>query len=171
MGKVLKDSCVAYGSVQGSGRYFGKQAIALGDVSGDGRADFMVAQEATTAQYFATGEVDVFLGDSHYGPKVAGIESPTLPPRGFRLDQNFPNPAVDATDITFAVSDPALWGKELTLRLFDMLGHEIMTPYRGTVDGFGYTVRVRTAGLPGGVYAYRLCAGQYEVSKRMCIVR
>lgn len=160
MGKALKDSCVAYASRQDFESYFGTQAIAVNDVSGDGLADFLVGG---LSDHLA-GYVAMFKGSPNYGP--LSVQQTITPPTGFLLEQNYPNPVVDDTRITFAIPDNQLDGSEVTVKLYDVLGKFITTVYRGVVDGFGYTLRFGASNLPSGNYTYRLsCAGKQLVRK------
>jgi hypothetical protein len=170
MGKALKDSCVAIASVNGFGRYFGTQAIALGDVSGDSLADFMVAQNEPTHDFDGAGGITVFLGNNSYGPPVSVRTMPAAP-ASYRLDQNVPNPASTYTDITFGISNTILRGHTVTLTIHDMLGHQVLRAFDGVADGFGYTVRVGLSALPAGIYAYTLSSGSISLSKRMCVIK
>lgn len=164
IGKALKDSCVAMGTSNGAENYLGTQAIALTDVSGDSLSDWMIGRNDDDATHFNVGGVTVFLGDRSYGPDIVGVLTSQSPPSGFRLDQNFPNPFSGSTDITFVISDHNLIGSEVTLKLFDVMGNEILTAYRGTADGFGYTIRINAPALAPGMYFCRLsCDGRQLV--------
>ena len=170
IGRGLKDSCVAWVAGSGFEAYMGSQAIPVGDVDHDGRDDFMVARDAEIILGPAhIGAVTLFQGSDSYGPPVA-VHEPALIPAAMTLSQNFPNPTSSLTDVTFTIRAPGLAGVGVSLKIFDLLGREVMTAYRGVADGYGYTIRINTAYLPAGEYVYRLqCAGTL-LSKRMIVL-
>lgn len=170
VGKALRDSIVA-GAVGPVGfeDYFGTRVAALGDISGDGLADFAIGWDASVGFTNHVGAMTVFLGSAKYGPTA--VCDLRKEPVGFRLDQNYPNPVSTSTDVTFAVSNTALYGSEVTLKIYDVLGSLVATAFRGTADGYGYTIRISTTTLNGGTYFYRLSCGGHEVTKKMCLIR
>lgn len=168
MGRALKDSCVAYASRQDFESYMGTTAISSGDVNGDGRMDFLVGRdESISLGPDHVGGLTQFLGSSDYGP-VTVRELPVLP-HALRLDQNYPNPFATTTDIAFAITDSRLADAEVTITLYDMLGDCVGTVYRGTADGFAYTVRLDATRLPAGIYCYRLVCGGQQLARRLSV--
>jgi hypothetical protein len=88
-----------------------------------------------------------------------------LPP--FSLHQNYPNPSMASTKISFSVSHPEL----VTLTVYDVLGRPIRA-VRDRYESAGtYEVTFEATGLPSGIYFYRLQAGDYVETRRMVIVR
>lgn len=180
LGKALKDSVVAWGDgtelmkPNGFENYFGEQIIGPGDLTDAGRGTIMVG---CNGEIFGsggaasnTGRLTSFLGDTSLGPSAVS-ESTTALAAGFALVQNYPNPCTSATDVTFAIANPVLYGKEITLRLYDKLGRFVEPLYNGLADGYGYTVRLNTGNLPAGVYFYRLSAGGASETKMLSVMR
>ena len=85
--------------------------------------------------------------------------------------QNYPNPFNGKTDISFSVDDSKLINSDVTLNIYDMLGREIFTAYRGKAENGEITIRLNVAGLPAGNYFYRLSGGGEEVTKMMSIMK
>src|SRR5579883_1676208 len=172
MGKALKDSCVAvatYGFSSGDGEGFGTQVAAPGDLKGDGRTEIVISSYAESQSTSGTGAVVVFSGDTSYGP--VSVHELFAAPQYFTLNQNYPNPVNDVTDIVFAVTDAKLYGATITLNIYDMLGKKLFTAYQGKADTYEYTIRVDASGLHEGNYYYRLSCGGEEETKMMSVIR
>jgi hypothetical protein len=83
---------------------------------------------------------------------------------GFHLNQNFPNPFNPATIIQYTLSTKQF----VTLKVFDVLGREIVTLVNGEKDPGQYEVEFSAkGGYPSGVYLYRLKTGNGTATKKM----
>jgi hypothetical protein len=100
------------------------------------------------------------------------IEESQVLPNGYELMQNYPNPFNPTTSIRYGVSDET-W---VTLKIFNMLGQEIIT----LVDDFhsaGYKMVIwdgrNSFGEPvsSGTYIYRMTAGKYDQIRMMMLLR
>jgi len=105
-------------------------------------------------------------------PVISGGERSEQPPSDFLLFQNYPNPFNPSTIIRYGLSKDG-W---VTVKVFDILGQEIVV----LVDGFqtaGYWSAVwdgkNKFGEPvaGGLYYYRLAAGDNVRIQKMLLVR
>ena len=104
-------------------------------------------------------------------------ERGNLIPSAYRLEQNYPNPFQHAakyaeTTINYQLPKEAL----VTLQIFDVLGREMITLVNAQQPPGYYNVTwngKNNAGklVPGGVYLYRLQAGDYEEVRKMMVVR
>ncbi len=87
--------------------------------------------------------------------------------KDFRLEQNFPNPFNPNTRISWQ-SPESGWQ---TLKVYDVLGNEIIT----LVDEFKpsgfYEIEFDAASLSSGVYFYKLKAGDFLAVKRMLLMK
>ncbi|MCP4230034.1 MAG: T9SS type A sorting domain-containing protein [bacterium] len=99
-----------------------------------------------------------------YG-EVTGIEDdgPNGIPKAFSLSQPFPNPAIDGTTIAFALPRAC----DVDLSLYDIKGRKLKTLARGDYQPGEYSVEV--AGLTGGIYLYRLEAGDFADTKKVVV--
>jgi hypothetical protein len=88
-------------------------------------------------------------------------------PREFRLEQNYPNPFNPSTNIQFSVAE----GTHVTLRVYDLLGREIMKLVEDDFSPGVYTVTFDAAGLSSGMYIYRIEAGSFIQTKRLVLLK
>ena len=89
-------------------------------------------------------------------------------PKNFRLDQNYPNPFNPSTTIGFDLSTRT----RFSLKLFNVLGQEIRTLLDDVKDAGRYRVTFNAAGLPSGIYFYRLAGdGGLLETKKMVFMK
>lgn len=90
----------------------------------------------------------------------------------FYLSQNYPNPARDKTVINYRVpGDKEGAGVPVSLKMYDQLGREVLTPVNAIQPEGSYSVTINTAGLADGIYSYRLQAGDFEAAGKMIILK
>lgn len=111
-------------------------------------------------------------GESPPAPPELAIRNPRNEiPSHFALDQNYPNPFNPSTIIKYQLPPTAVGDNYVTLRIYNMLGQEVMT----LVDGMqmaGYkSVEFNADNLPSGIYTYRLTAGTTTDVKKMMILK
>ncbi len=105
--------------------------------------------------------------------RATSIETPPESLAGFSLDQNYPNPFRDRTEIDFTLETPA----SATLRIFDVLGREVARLVDGERLAPGtYTVEWDgTDGsgtdLPSGTYFGTLDVDGARVTETLVLVR
>lgn len=88
-------------------------------------------------------------------------------PKVYALLQNYPNPFNPATTIRYQLPGRSY----VTLRVYDILGREVATLVEAT-EAPGYrSVSFNAAGLPSGIYFYRLSAGNFRDVKMMMLLR
>jgi photosystem II stability/assembly factor-like uncharacterized protein len=75
-------------------------------------------------------------------------------PYTFYLSQNYPNPFNPGSSITYSVPDIS----SVEIKVYNLLGEEINTIYKGIKSPGSYTIRFSGNNLPSGVYFYRLSA-------------
>lgn len=75
-----------------------------------------------------------------------------LAPNGFVLEQNYPNPFNNSTVIKYSVPKSG----SITLKVFNVLGEEVAVLVNETRQVGSYQVSFGSAGIPSGVYYYRL---------------
>ena len=97
-------------------------------------------------------------GGIDYGPDVPAV---------FSLHQNYPNPFNPRTMIEFALPQDGY----TTLKIYNMLGHEIATLLSEDMKSGHYKFEWNAAGVASGVYIYRLIQGHNMLVRRMIYVK
>ena len=88
-------------------------------------------------------------------------------PNEFFLHQNYPNPFNPATVIRYSI--PA--SGHVSLKVFDILGNEIATLVDEVKNAGTFTQEWNAAGVPSGLYFYRLTSGNLVSTKKMLLVK
>ncbi len=83
------------------------------------------------------------------------------------LVQNYPNPFNPSTTIRYALTEAGL----VSLRVFNILGQQV-AELVDAEQGAGYReVTFDAAGLPGGIYFYRLRVNGYHEERKMMLLK
>lgn len=88
-------------------------------------------------------------------------------PSEYALFQNFPNPFNPSTQIKYAIPN----GTNVKLKVFDILGKEIITLVNGYKNAGTYEVQFDASNLPSGVYLYRLETEHYSETKKLMLIK
>jgi len=87
-------------------------------------------------------------------------------PHGYRLAQNFPNPFISSTRISYSIQRPGF----VTLKIYDQTGREIQTLISENQAIGTYSVEFDAHKLSRGIYFYKLQAGnQFTEIKKMVL--
>ncbi|MDP3149200.1 MAG: right-handed parallel beta-helix repeat-containing protein [Ignavibacteria bacterium] len=98
-------------------------------------------------------------------PKTA--ESELIKPAKYELTQNYPNPFNPITTITYQLPKSG----SVTLKIYDMLGKEVMTLVSEQKEIGKYTVQFDASSLASGMYVYQLRANDYTSTKKMLLLK
>jgi photosystem II stability/assembly factor-like uncharacterized protein len=114
----------------------------------------------------------VNLSGSVFRSDAAGPSGSSSIPTENALLQNYPNPFNPATSIRFQLSDASM----VSIKMFDILGREVVTLVNEERAAGSYTVRWDATGVPSGIYCCRLAvrnqAGQmFMQTRRMTFVK
>jgi len=88
-------------------------------------------------------------------------------PSEFVLNQNYPNPFNPVTNITFEIKN----GTEVLLRVYDVMGNEVATPFAGYKSAGRHTIKIDASGLNSGIYFYTLKTGAGTQSRKMTLLK
>jgi len=88
-------------------------------------------------------------------------------PGSFSLSQNYPNPFNPSTEIQYSIPKSGL----VTLRVYNMLGQEIVTLVNQKQQAGSYTVNFDASKLASGVYLYRIQTGDFSLTKKMTLLK
>jgi len=97
-------------------------------------------------------------------------------PQSFDLVQNYPNPFNPTTTIRFAIPSELEGAANVTLKIYDLSGREVKTLINEAMTPGEYSVdwdatNNRGDKVAGGVYLYRLVAGDYTATKKMTLIK
>ena len=127
---------------------------ALSFVSG-GQTGWVVGSNGTVAQW--SGTLFVSVEEKH----------PAELPSSCKLSQNYPNPFNPTTQIRYRISDIGY----LKLSVFDILGREVAVLVNEKKAPGSYEVKFDGSNLASGVYLYRLKAGSFVETRRLCLIK
>ena len=88
-------------------------------------------------------------------------------PGAFLLDQNYPNPFNPSTTITYELPKTTVVG----LRVYDLLGREVSVLVNEKRNAGVHEVTFDAVGLSSGVYFYRLQAGGFTQTRKLCLIK
>ena len=91
---------------------------------------------------------------------------PGVAQSGLTLFASRPNPVRGASEIRFALAEPT----DVTLAVYDALGRRVRVLASGPYGAGEHPVAFSAAGLPAGVYLYRLTAGAAQQTQRLVVV-
>ena len=91
----------------------------------------------------------------------------TTIPIQFALYQNYPNPFNLMTSISFDLPVATM----VSLKLFDILGREVVTVISEEMQAGNYTRQWNASPFASGVYFYRLQAGNFVQTKKLVLLK
>jgi pectate lyase len=87
------------------------------------------------------------------------------------LSQNYPNPFNPSTMISYDIAGGQNGVRHVTLKVYDVLGKEVAVLVNSDQSAGHYQTVFSGAGLPSGIYFYRLEAGSYSQIKKMILMK
>jgi hypothetical protein len=148
--------------------HFGYAALALGDINGDGIADFAVS--APTYGQTSSGKIYLYAGSTSIAAGVSGgaVEHPSE----YALNQNYPNPFNPGTTIEFSLAK----SEKVTLKIYNNLGQEIKTLVDREMTVGSHSVKwdgTDAKGKPvvSGVYYCQIQGDQGGLTKKMLLIK
>jgi len=112
------------------------------------------------------GGTDTQTYTLHVHPDV-GVASETHQVKEYALHQNYPNPFNPSTIISYQIPKLSF----VSLKVYDVLGNEIVTLVNEEKPAGGYDVEFDAIGLPSGIYLYRLQSGLFAETKKMLLMK
>lgn len=92
---------------------------------------------------------------------------PIRSPSSFVLEQNFPNPFNNSTNIRFTIAERG----DVLLRVVDLLGREVGELVSGELDAGEYVIRWNPLHIHSGVYFYLLKSGNLVTSRKLVFIK
>ncbi len=110
------------------------------------------------------------------GGSTSGIsENKNDLPSGFNLSQNYPNPFNPTTKIKYTIPNVIASGTKqtqlVTLKVFDVLGNEIVTLVNEEKPAGSYEMNFKAKGLSSGIYFYKLQTGSFVETRKMVLMK
>ncbi len=121
-----------------------------------------------TADYEVSPAFTVGNWDTASVTGVSGPHDGGLPDRFF-VNQNFPNPFNPVTTIEYSI--PVGTRGRTSLRVYDLLGREVVVLMNEPQTPGTHSVRFDGSRLSSGVYFYRLQAGSRVATRKMMLLR
>ncbi len=97
---------------------------------------------------------------------VSAVPDESLLPASFHLFQNYPNPCNPSTTIRYDLPR----GVVVRLSVFNTLGRQVATLHDGMQQAGSHQVTLDGAGLPSGVYFYRMEAGEFMQTNKLLLL-
>lgn len=103
------------------------------------------------------------------GAVVVGVKENTLNqiPVDYTLKQNYPNPFNATTKISYSLPKSS----KVSLKVYDIIGNEILTLVNETKEAGVYDVVFNETNLTSGVYLYKITAGDFIATKKMILLK
>jgi hypothetical protein len=98
---------------------------------------------------------------------IVSVQGTDRQPLAFKLGQNYPNPFNPTTTISYQLSAQS----HVTLKVYDVLGNEVATLADGFEEAGEKSVQFNATNIAGGVYFYRLQAGDFVASKKLLLLK
>jgi photosystem II stability/assembly factor-like uncharacterized protein len=116
---------------------------------------------------FAVGDSGIILRTTTGGEPATPVEDDDSPVNDFKLSQNYPNPFNPSTKISW--QSPI--GSRQTLKIYDVLGNEIVTLVDEYKPAGSHEVVFNASKVSSGIYFYQLKAGNFSKTKKMILIK
>jgi len=111
--------------------------------------------------------IQALLKDAIASFTPTGIQQEKTVPQTFELSQNYPNPFNPTTTISFSVPK----GSNVKIIIYDAVGREVKTLVNSYYAMGHYNVEWSANSFASGVYFYRLVAGNFNMVKKMILLK
>jgi N-acetylneuraminic acid mutarotase len=139
------------GFVRGRGTTTEAQSYSFLDRTASGKVQYRLKQVDFDGQFEYSNVIEVDAGA----------------PKQFALEQNYPNPFNPTTTISYQLPVAS----QVSLKVYDVLGREVMTLVNGKQEAGVYNLSLNGATLSSGIYFYRLQSGNFVSTKKMMLVK
>lgn len=142
--------------------------ISIGNVAGNGTTTQNISYSFTdnsiseNKYYYRLKQVD-FDGSFEYSDVI----EVDINISDFSLSQNYPNPFNPTTNIEYRIADFGY----VTLKIFDILGNEVVTLVNENKEPGIYTINFNAEILTSGIYFYELRADDFREVKKLALIR
>jgi len=117
---------------------------------------------------YQISDVDINGAETMYDLIVSATPSAEVAaPTEYALHQNYPNPFNSSTTIRFDIKESG----QVTLKVFDLLGREVVTLVNSEVSAGAQTISWDASGLASGIYLYRIEAGDFRATRKLLFLK
>jgi hypothetical protein len=124
----------------------------------------------TVKMYYEENFLGVWHLDTTMTFQITGgtdVHTPDMSPSSFALYQNYPNPFNPTTTIRYTL--PV--NSTVTLRIYDILGREVLRPVDGVIPAGYHEIAVNSGVLSSGIYFYEIEAGSFRYTRTMVVLK
>ncbi|MFH1011345.1 MAG: right-handed parallel beta-helix repeat-containing protein [bacterium] len=119
------------------------------------------------AYEYRISDVDITGRETIHEQIVSATPTRAAVPLDFALHPNYPNPFNPTTTIRYDVKETGL----VSLKVFDLLGREVVTLFDGETSAGSHTVIWDAGGLPSGVYLCRMEAERFVETRKLMLLK
>jgi len=116
---------------------------------------------------WAAGRAGTIIKIDNSNTSVSGYVNTDKAPAGFELYQNYPNPFNPVTKIIYHLPQ----AMRVKIAVFDLLGRELQVLVNEVSSAGLHEIVFNAVGLETGVYLYKLQTDEYNVVKKMMVVK
>lgn len=109
----------------------------------------------------------VYASSYTFDVTSTGVGDDGVLPQKFALSQNYPNPFNPTTRISYTIPG----GTNVKLTVFNSLGQEVATLVDGFKEAGVHEASFSAAGIPSGMYFYRINAGGFTETRKMVVLK
>jgi hypothetical protein len=144
--------------------------VTIGFIDGHGNSNspkqYSFSDESVTKGNYSYRLKQIDLDGKFEYSGVIEMEIDTSP-KEFSLAQNYPNPFNPTTTIKYQIPNAG----NVSLKIFDVLGAEVMTLVNAAKAQGRYEVSFDASKLAGGVYIYRIQSNDFVASRKMMLLK
>jgi hypothetical protein len=108
------------------------------------------------------------IGKNVYGDTtLTSVKDEPISEMQYDLLQNYPNPFNPETNIKYTVKSRGY----VTLKVYDILGNEIITLVNEEKPAGNYEVKFNGSGLASGIYIYKLTSGNFIKARKLLLLK
>jgi hypothetical protein len=115
-----------------------------------------------------SGNSDIDSMDVEFHNGISSAGDPVIPADN-KLYPNYPNPFNPSTTISFQLREPG----KMTLELYDLIGQKVAVLLEGYMEAGHHGVKLNSDeyNLSGGVYFYKINAGNFTSVKKLILIK
>lgn len=112
---------------------------------------------------------DIGIGISEVGTisSITSIEEKSTTPVEYNLHQNYPNPFNPVTEISFSLAKPSF----VNLEIYNSLGQKVRRLFNNEMNSGSHKITFNASDLSSGIYFYKIQAGEFQLVRKMLLLK